>query len=122
MLYGFHANKLLLPGVDGRAYSWRQSKKLVFWPAMLKDMERVRRTVQLMDMVAFTFSHVEGFESFEPRGLGIYVIGGNTRGGRKREGAYYPIFRSWRMIPAIYNHIGPYVQAHQEELSKRMAF
>lgn len=115
-LYGYHSNFLFIPGVNGTAYSWRKNKRLVFWPAMLKDMDRVKRSVRMMDMIVFSFSHVEGFIELDPRGLGVYSIGGNTKGGRNREGAYYPIFRRWSFIPSIYDHITPYVAAHGLEL------
>ncbi|MCU0336349.1 MAG: hypothetical protein MUF12_00670 [Sediminibacterium sp.] len=95
---------------------------MVFYPAMGNDPERVKRLLQLMDIVVFTWSHVEGYEKIDFERKEIKTIAGNTRGGRKVEGCYYPVGRHLRYVLGIYNHITPYIKLHEAELIKQYSF
>ncbi len=104
------------PKVTPMAYSWRQSDKLVFYPAMLRGNNRRKPDIKLMDAVIFTFSHVE-FVSTDPQGIvfydekGIWTTGCNTKGGGNRaQGCYQYIFRPWKLVYSVYNHVGPWYQ------------
>ena len=107
---------MTFPGVNALAYSWRQKKRLVFYPAMLKGNSRRKPDIKLMDAVILNFSHVEyvgldftGKVYYDEKG--IYTVACNTRGGKKRiEGCYASIFRPWSLVSGIYNHVGPWYE------------
>lgn len=122
LLYGYNKNNVFPPKVNAVAYSWRQGKRLIFYPAMLKDPERAKRALQLMDVVVMTWSHVEGFTDIDLKRREITTIAGNTKGGRNVEGCYYPIRRNLRYVMGIYNHITPFVKAHEDELIQKITF
>ena len=122
LLYGYHANMIFLPLVTPSAYSWKKRNRLVFYPAMLKDLEQAKQRLKLMDVVVMTWSHVEGYVDIDIKRREIITIAGNTRGGRRTEGCYYPIRRNLLYIHGIYNHISNYVQLHEAELNKQMSF
>ncbi len=107
LLYGYQKNGVYPPLVTGVAYSWKKTNTLVYWPAMGVDLRRIRMSVRKMDVIVFNWSHVEGY--VEPTLTGPKTIGGNTKAGRKLEGAYYPINRNWRDVRGIYNHITPWM-------------
>jgi hypothetical protein len=111
-IFCWGVNGIRFQGVDGRAYSWRQPKKLVWHRGMLAIDRSLWPKIQLMDAVVCTWSHVEfvapgstnsylvGYSKY-----GITTIAGNTRGGKDRpEGVYYPIQRPFAYIFGIYNH------------------
>jgi hypothetical protein len=114
-MYCFSSNGVLFPSINGMAYSWKQSKKLVWHRGLLGIDQRLWPKVSLMDAVVSTWSHVEFAAPNENGGnvgylkYGITVVGGNTRGGVNRgEGVYYPIYRPFTLISGIYNHVTPY--------------
>jgi len=122
ILYGYHKNGIFPPLVTGVAYSWKKKANLIFYPAMMNDPERVKRLLQQMDVVVFTWSHVEAYKDIDFRRNEIITIAGNTKGGRKVEGCYYPIPRNIRYVLGIYNHITPYVKLHEAELIQKYSF
>jgi hypothetical protein len=122
ILYGYHQSGIYPPLVTAVAYSWRKKANLIFWPAMMNDKERVKRLLQQMDIVVFTWSHVEAYHDIDFARNEIITIAGNTRGGRKTEGVYFPVRRNIRYVLGIYNHITPYVKLHEEELKRRYSF
>jgi hypothetical protein len=122
LLYGYHQCGIYPPLVTGVAYSWRKKANIVFWPAMIRDEERVKRVLQQMDVVVMTWSHVEGYHSIDFKRNEITNIAGNTRGGRKTEGVYFPVNRNIRYVLGIYNFITPYLKLHEEELKRRYSF
>ena len=120
ILYGYHKNGVYPPLVTGVAYSWKKKKTLVYWPAMGVDVRRIKQLVNMMDVVVFTWSHVEGYTDCNI--LGPITIGGNTKGYRPKEGAYYPIHRRWRDVRGIYNHVTPWLKAHERSSAIKMSF
>lgn len=111
-IFCWGVNGVKFPSVDGRAYSWRQAKKLVWHRGMLAIDESLWPRINLMDAVVCTWSHVEFVAPMSKDGTmvqygkrGVVTIAGNTRGGKNRgEGVYYPVYRPMAYVFGIYNH------------------
>ncbi len=108
-VFCFRSNGFYLPGVNGRAYSWKQPQNLVWHRGLLAIDRELWPQIRLMDAVVVTWSHVEFIGSASFGQNGITTIGGNTRGGKERgEGVYFPIYRPFQLVAGIYNPFTPY--------------
>jgi hypothetical protein len=111
-IYFWKSVGVKFPGVDGRAYSWRKPKLLIWHRGFLAIDKKYWPQVKYMDAVICTWSHVEytAMDNWSDYSTGLITGGCNTKGGRKVEGVYHPIYRPWSMILGIYDHFTPYYQ------------
>jgi hypothetical protein len=114
-VYCFTVNGVKMPGIDGRAYSWRSAKRMVWHRGFLALDRSLWPRLQLMDAVVMTWSHVEFVGRVEYGDYGVVNVAANAKAGGKIEGVWYPVYRDFNFISGIYNNFTPFYNAYLKE-------